>query len=186
MMYIKKVIIVVVALTLCWGYAYSRGSGLSVSGGIALPIGDFNDAAGAGFGGKAEFLFSILGGFSFGAELDYIMFGGKSIDLGVFGEFKYDYSMIPIVAKVYYNFPSSLISPYAMFGFGLTITKVTIETTIMGETNKDSDSESDFGICVGGGIRFSSLDINASYNQVFTEGSDLQYLGISLGYVLSF
>jgi hypothetical protein len=157
------------------------GMGAEVRGLLALPMGDFGDAAGMGFGGGAKFIYG-MDAFNIGVGVDYVMFGEKE-------EGMVKYSNIPIRLDFAYMFmpAESEFNVYADAFVGFNM--LSWEMEILGETM--SESESKFGF--GGGLGFMymmsptmALDMLAAYNHVLTEGDALQYIEVDLGLIFFF
>lgn len=140
---------------------------------ITLPMGDFGDFAGTGFGAVFGVAVPHDEKLSFRGELGYIMYGGKD-----FGFYDYSFSMIPIMALAEYQFsPGS--KAYGVGGLGITMVCSSFEgsTVIMGQTITvdESDSSAELTIALGGGYRVTEkVDIEGRYNII----SDTNYLSV--------
>ncbi|MBN1302152.1 MAG: outer membrane beta-barrel protein [Melioribacteraceae bacterium] len=149
---------------------------ISLSAGpiVALPMGDFGDIAGTGFGGSVRGEYPLNEKLVAIAELGYITWGEKE-DLG----FKYSYSNIPVLVGAKYFFTKNV---YGIAQTGLNLFSWEFEADLgwLGKVS-ESESSSEFGIGAGAGYEFKVgnlvLDVNAIYQLI----SDLNYLGIRAG-----
>lgn len=148
----KKVLFTVVLL-LCVTISTNAQSGqMAVGGGvvIAMPMGNFGDVAGMGFGATARGEYSLNKQMSIVADIGYITYG-EEID-------GWSYSQIPIMAGVKYYFPGGF---YGLGQFGIHMISWDFEYTtpsyniggynFPGETISSDDSESKIGFNLGGG-----------------------------------
>jgi opacity protein-like surface antigen len=176
----KKLIIAsVMMLALLFSTAvFAQGVTYGINGEIALPMGDFGDAASMGFGGsvQGEYPFNeqVIGT----ASVGYLMWSPKD----EYEDMDYSWSCIPIKAGAKYNFGTSGL--YGIFEAGMYMFSVEYEYedewfgTISGD-----DSESEFGFAPGVGFQMPvgegnmKLDISAQYE---TAG-DFDFLGIDVG-----
>lgn len=150
------------------------GMGIGAFGNVSIPMGDFGDAAGTGFGGGAKFFYGALPNMKMVAEACYTTFGEKE---EIEGE-DWSFSIIPIVAGIDYNLMPGPMSVYVGVGGGLYMLGV--------KYDGESDSESKFGIYGGLGMELPigesmTFDANVKFNHIFTEEEATQYLGINAG-----
>jgi opacity protein-like surface antigen len=177
--------------------AQAQGSG-STSGrpfklggalGATVPLGDFSDGADLGFhlGGLIEykpqsFPVNLRGEITYhrnGLKSDF--FSGQNPAIGnVDGNF----SMISFIGNALIPFgdAASTARPYAIGGIGLYRTKASAS---FGGLDV-SDTQTKFGINVGGGFSFnlSGFDtfVEARFHSVFTEGSNTNFIPLSFGF----
>jgi len=144
-------------------------------GDLALPTGDFGDAAGTGFGGGVGGAMPYNESLTLRGEVGYVHFGGKSI-----GDFDWQYALIPILVLGEYQF--DLDSPfYGLGGIGMTMARFSFDwyNPWTDTTENDSDSDSEFGIALGGGYHLNEqMTLEGRYNIV----SDLDYLSVHFLY----
>lgn len=140
---------------------------VSIGGNIALPMGDFGDAAGTGFGatvtGEMELADKIVGT----ATIGYLMWAEESL-----GGYDYSYSAIPILAGAKYYFQNNFYA-YGQLGFHLFSVDVEPESIYF-----DGDSDTEFTLGLGAGYEFNQFDITAMFYII----SDANYLGIRAAY----
>ncbi|MCC7431235.1 outer membrane beta-barrel protein [bacterium] len=151
----------------------AAGLDIGVNGNLAMPTGDFADAAGFGFGAGVSVGKSISSKLSAKLGASYLMFGEKN---------NTTFSIIPILGTVNYYFGGSeKFMPYGSFSLGMYMNSAEFEIG----TVKVSTDETKFGFAPGAGFLMpmgsNKLDVSVNYN--FADGSDLTYLGINVGYV---
>lgn len=157
--------------------AQARGQiKVGAQGVFALPLGDFADASGVGFGAllNMDMGLSEDGKLQLTGRLGYVHMTGKEIDVGVAKVDGPSFGLIPIYAGVKY-----FVIPSLYLGGELGATVV-----MTGETDyTDSDSEVKAGGTIGLGYMFKDLDVRAFlWLPSLGDGSDIMNLGISLGY----
>ncbi|MCK4330476.1 porin family protein [candidate division WOR-3 bacterium] len=152
------------------------GMGIGGFGNFSMPMGDFGDAAGMGFGGGVKFCYDFSPTLGLGVEAGYVMFGEKEEG------FEFTWNMIPVIAGINYYFLPAPAKLYATAGGGLYIVgcKITI-----GDVS-ESDSESKFGFFGGLGMEYPfgesmTFDANVKFNHVPSDGSSFQYIAINAG-----
>jgi hypothetical protein len=163
---------------------------MAVGGGLelALPTGNFGDAAGMGFGASGRFEYVFTPNITFTGTLGYIKWGGK--DVGIY-EFSYSHIPIKVGAKYYIN--PQLKNFYAGGELGLNMFSwswkgsgiigydpVTFQP-IYGDVD-ESDSESRFGIVLMGGYEMPLgetliLDLSGRFEII----SDANFIGFRVG-----
>jgi opacity protein-like surface antigen len=152
------------------------GAGLEV----ALPIGDWSDAASTGIGGTARFEYQfapkIVGMFTAG----YISFGGQE-----FGGVDWSYSAIPFLPGVKYFFQPGL---YGMAELGLHFLSVEFDSpsfNVGGVSfggGSTSDTQTEFTLALGAGYETQISDnLYLDANVKFAIVSDANYLGARVG-----
>lgn len=198
---------VMVVLALAAGAPARAGTfGLGLTGGVAIPSGDFSDAFQTGFNGSAyaEYWFNDQGavGFDLGYsrhdakdELNNILNTATEIGLLLSGattassnlEVSASFFLAGLHAK--WAPPSArAIAPYLQGGFGIYSVRTAIEGDIRADGVivgvDESDSQSDFGLNVGTGVLFKasptvSIGVGAAFHNVFTEGKSTQFFAIA-------
>ncbi len=173
-----------------------------ISGGLelALPMGDFGDNAGFGFGASGRYEHPIGDKMGITATLGYITFAKKTFDTG-FGKYEYKSSMIPIQAGFKYYFKEAQDGFYVMaeVGVHLFTAKVTSpDFTFFGVTvagTKETSSNTYLSYAPAIGYHLANIDLGLRY-QLFsyettvssgtssvTKTSTASYLGIRAAYV---
>lgn len=173
----KKVLVTIIALFLFVGISQAQNKMfLSIGGNVALPMGNFGDVAGTGFGGSAQFEMQFSPQLLGTASAGYISWGGKD-----FGVFSYTYSAIPIlVGAKYYFAPTG-----GFYGHGqLGLYMFTVDIKAPASTNQfinisGSSTSSDFTFAFGAGYELPlspklMLDLGGAYIII----SDLGHVGI--------
>lgn len=144
---------------------------------IAMPMGDFGDQAGAGFGVTANFQYGWKPNIDLMAQLGYISWGGKSIGI-------YDYTIhaIPLQVGAKYYFTQLTNRFYVGGLIGFHRFGITVKHTSYGDI---SSSDTKFGIAPMGGYEMKIgekmlLDASARYQFV---SDNLSYIGIRAGII---
>jgi hypothetical protein len=149
----------------------------SIGGGLGLPLGDFDDFAKMGWQGTASVSFAPENmPIGFQVDGNYSQFSDDT-DLDIKSQFIYG------TGNVVYRFATSEESrfhPYLIGGGGVYNLKATGDDVV-----GDPDSETKFGINAGAGFDISAggagLFIEGRFHNVFTEGSNTQFIPINVG-----
>jgi opacity protein-like surface antigen len=151
------------------------GAGLE----LALPIGDWSDAAGTGIGGTARFEYAFTEKIVGMVTAGYISFGGKDV-----GSFSYSYSAVPFLPGVKYYFQNGL---YGMAELGLHFFSFEFESPAFNfggfsSGGTTSTSESEFTLSLGAGYETKVSDnLYLDANVKFAIVSNANYLGARVG-----
>jgi len=148
------------------------GAGLE----LALPMGDFGDVAGTGFGATGQFEYVYNPNISIVGHLGYIKWGGKD-----FGFYKWSYSVIPIKGGAKYYFDPIKRGFYGSGEIGLHLFSYSSESDIGGVPDY-SESSTEFGLALIGGYEMPAgqtfiLDLSVRYELI----SDLNFIGFRVG-----
>ena len=163
--------------------AYAQGTGpavdFAVGGGISVPTGDFDDGAKLGWQGTAA-VRVLPQSLPVGFQLD-----------GTFGRFS-DESALDIqsqvvygTANVVYRFQTAeatRFQPYLIGGIGVyNLDAKGDDVGLIG----NPDSQTKFGINAGAGFDFKAgsagLFVEGRFHNAFFEGSDLQFIPVTVG-----
>ena len=156
--------------------AYRYGG---ISGLYTLPQGDFDKAAGSGWGIliSGEQFVNPSHMIAITSDVGYLDFGSKTV-----GGTKTDFSMFPVQAglRIYpmmQKNPDSKMQLFGEGGLGFFYTRSEVETVFGATSNYDYY----FGTQAGAGVRFSanprvSLLADATWNWVFATGTDPNYI----------
>lgn len=164
---------------------------------LALPLGDFSNGAGVGFGASIGYEHKIGDNIGVGGELGYLMFTTKSDDL--FDDYSSSISMIPILGNFKYYFSENTNGAYGKAAIGMSMYKFsysysyetfvidnsTFPPTLTPVTEKVDDSISKTYLTYGFGGGYlvnEKLDISAEYRIVSGDGGSLAYLNLGFGY----
>ena len=157
--------------------------------GATVPIGDFGDGANVGFhlGGLIEHKPNALP-FTLRGEITYNRNGLKEGYFGdddpVFGDVDGNVSILNFVGNgvIPFGDPASTARPYAIGGVGVYRMKFSGE---FGNV-EISDTQTKFGINVGGGFQFNlsgfETFVEARFHSVFAEGSNANFIPLSFGF----
>jgi hypothetical protein len=163
----------------------AQGAEFALGGGIGIPLGDFDDASKLGWHGLAALSF-VPEGWPVGIQVD-----------GSYQQFALDDAAAPIgfsdlktrlimgTGNVVFKFKTSEEStfrPYLIGGVGIYNSKVTGQDDpgdVLG------GGQTDFGLNAGAGFDFKAggagLFIEGRFHNVMTDGSDLQFIPITVG-----
>lgn len=165
--------LVISSLTFMTGNTYAL-PGLDLSAGVvvAVPTGDFADAAKTGYGLNADAFFGIpLFPLKVGGHVAYNRFSMKNAD-------SEDFSIVEIVPSIRYSIlPLVLWNVYAQVGAGYYY---------YAPSFSGFDSESKFGFNVGAGVSgmlIPTVSIYAMpmYNMIFTDDKKTSYFSLNVG-----
>jgi opacity protein-like surface antigen len=170
--------VVTVGILLASPRLAAQGAEFSLSGGVSVPTGDFNNVAKLGWQGSAGVLL-VPKGRAIGFQLD-----GTFSQFDLEGPFDVNQRFIYGTGNVVYRFQSSegsRVRPYLIGGVGLYNSKATgPDAPAFGET-----SQTKFGINAGAGVDFKAggagLFVEGRFHNVFADPSSKQFIPISLG-----
>ncbi|MCB0402324.1 MAG: porin family protein [Flavobacteriales bacterium] len=164
---------------------------------IALPMGDFADAASLGYGVSLGYEHKIGDNMGVGGEIGYMMYSTKDIGAGLFNDFSYSLSMVPILPYFKYYFTENTNGVYGKATLGMTLTTSSISYSFdvlsgfdanfnpIYTTQKFDDSSSDFDLTYGVGAGYlvnEKIDIAVEYRIIAASGSNANYLNFGAAY----
>ena len=131
-----------------------------------------------GFGGGIIYKVPSKPVVGLGAEVSYVMVGKEDETVGdgevsVTGEVSL--AVIPITGQVYYFMPTEgTTDPYVTGGFGVYMSRAKVKVSAnLGQfgsySTEETDSSSDFGFNLGGGVKFGKDDAKLGF------GADARY-----------
>jgi len=170
-----KKLLLTLAVALCLvGTASAQQGAMAVGGGLnlGLPLGDFADGAGFGFGFKGRFQYGLTDQVALAASLGYISFAEKN---------SVSQSALPIlVSGRFYFMPGGGV--YGQADLGLT--SVSASVSVFGFSV--SSSTTNFSLGFGGGYETKIadrlyLDAGAGYNIVLASGGSISYINFKAG-----
>jgi len=189
----KKLLLVLLAVLAATSMSFAQKGQMTIGGlaGLYVPMGDFGDAAGTGFGILPQFEYKMNENVNLVGNIGYVSWGGKTIDMpyydyytGTYGtqEWEYSYHNIPIMAGAKYYFGNGKLKTYGMANLSMNMFGFTVE--FMGES--ESESETYFGFGFGGGFEKPlnekmNLDVAAAFESIASEGSSANSLVIKAG-----
>lgn len=178
---IMRNIIYVLALYLSCSVAYAQQGFHTVGVGAegALPLGDFGEAYGIGYGatGKAFYGISEIGDIT--GTLGYMRFGIKESSDFMSGHI----AMIPIMFGYRHNFGGFYGEP--QLGFVNLKSKIKMDLggleEFFGGFGSGSSSTTKFSLGLGGGMLFGDWDLGARFQIL----DNMNFLGVRIGYNFS-
>jgi opacity protein-like surface antigen len=179
----KKILLVLFVTVFAVSFSNAQSKmGASVQGTLSFPTGDFGDGAGTGFGATGTFIYSVSPMLDVTGSVGYIKWGTKESIPG----YEVSFSDIPILVGLRYAFGKGQFLPYGAAEVGLHMLSSSVKGNLYGFTVDQSDTETKFGIAPGVGFLYkfnpkTSLDVNAKYNIIFTEGSSTTHLSVNAG-----
>ncbi|MFZ0388938.1 MAG: hypothetical protein WAN36_00650 [Calditrichia bacterium] len=150
---------------------------VGIEGNVAVPMGDFGDAAKTGLGGTAFVEYMATPNMSLSGKAGYLYFGGESEG--------FSFSAVPILAEGrYYMGMQGEMRPFlgAQLGVHIFSFKTEFNNPITGEKMEESTSETKFSFAPTIGIRVNQLDISAFYMLISDDPSSLNYVGFRIGF----
>lgn len=176
----KKLLAVAIVALCLVGTASAQQGAMSVGGGLnlGLPLGDFANGAGFGFGFQARFQYGLSNDLALAGSLGYISFGEKNSASS---------SVFPILASARYYFTPGESRVYGQADLGLTSFSQTVNFDFGGfGSGSVTGSSTNFSLGFGGGYEMPigdklDLDLGAGYNVVLATGGSLSYINIRVG-----
>jgi hypothetical protein len=156
---------------------------IGLDGGLAMPTGDWGDAAGVGIGALARFEMPLQTKLTFTARAGYIQHLGVD---GPDGAGDSSTSEVPLFAGVRYAFSGaeegSSKQFYGAAELGFVIYRVSID--VNGQSMSNSDTN--LGMTLGAGYRTGKLDLRANlFFPDVGEAGDAMALMATIGYDLT-
>jgi hypothetical protein len=147
---------------------------LAVAGGASVPMGDFGDIAGTGYGFGANGTYYFTPAWGVGANIVYNTYG---FDEAVLSD--YNMTIWEFAAHGKYMFSQGMWAPYGKAALGW----FRGSTDVTGE----SVSSTDMGIAGGLGLQWNPPTGNVGvfgecmYNNIFTDGTSTNYVSFRAG-----
>ncbi|MGE5681575.1 MAG: acyloxyacyl hydrolase [Bacillota bacterium] len=158
----------------------SSNTGVGLQAGVAIPTGNFGDAASLGIGGEGTFEYRFTPQLGLDVSLGFYSWGSKN-DLPP----GYDFSIadIPLLVGARYLLMAGDFHPYAGAALGIHFLNTKTTTPLVGD---ESTNDTKFGFAPMAGIRLHmppnlDLDLNLKYNII----SDANYLTIVAGVLVA-
>ncbi len=157
-------------------FAQKGNNQIGVGLDVGLPMGDFSNGYGVGFGGTAKALYGIGSSGQVELTLGYIGFGAKNSSSDVKGST----NMIPIMFGYRHHLANGIyLEP--QLGLMSVSSKVKMpEMGGFGGTYKSSSTN--LGIAVGAGYLYENFDFSLRYQLVSASGGSLGFFGLRVGY----
>jgi hypothetical protein len=150
---------------------------LGVDAEVAIPVGDWSNAAGLGFGALGRFEFNAAPKLNITGRIGYIYFLGKDTGFGTS-----NVHTIPILGGVKYDLTDAI---YGAAELGLFNTGISAEVDLgaFGGKQTVSSSTTKLGATIGAGMHLGDLDARAGL-QILSLGDagESMMVGLNLGY----
>ena len=185
----KKIIVLfaIFALTLTSLNAQEKTVKFDIAGELGMPMGDFSDVAGFGFGLSTKAYYPFNEQMDFTVLLGYDYFSGKDVEtLGY--NYEYSYSALPILFGVKYDLSNVTPGFYAGGETGFTVMMFSYDYeyenpyTGQKESYSFDDSTTEFTFGFSAGYEVNNFDISAGMRLV--DMGNLNYLVVRVGYFL--
>jgi opacity protein-like surface antigen len=164
----------------------AQGLTYDVTAAVDLPMGDFGDAVGTGFGVGADVFFwspASMPELQVGGRAAFNLFTANETDFGFAGKVKTSANTIEIMPSVKYTLPSSGdMTFFGQAGFGIFIVNAKTETTstFFGSA-EDSNSDTKVGLTIAGGAEMPFSGRTLVIMPLFSLVEDTNYLGLNVG-----
>jgi len=147
---------------------FAQNGRFSIGANVAMPMGDFGDAAGVGFGGSLRYEMPVGDNLGLTGTVGYLTFGGKDFFDGI------NFNLIPIMVGAKYYFTEQQNGFYAGIAVGMTSSSTSAE---------GSESSTVFTWAPGIGYHLDNIDLGLDYNSYTKDEFTTSYLGLRLAYV---
>jgi hypothetical protein len=147
-----------------FGVSSLAWAGASAFAGMAMPTGNFGDAASSGYYLGGSYSMPVAPLASVGVRGAYNRF---SWDNDVDGNFN-------SLEALAFGKISSPTGPFGMVGLGLSNSEA-----VMGDI--EGSRQTDFAMAVGGGYSLTKVEVMAMYHTINTEGESVNYFTLSAG-----
>jgi hypothetical protein len=174
----KIAYVLVLALVSSVSYAQQGFHKVGVGAEVALPLGDFGEGFGIGFGGTGKAFYGISEQADITGTLGYLHFGMKDESEFMSGSM----SMIPIMFGYRHDFGGLYGEP--QIGLMMVKSKVKMDFGGLGDIFGDiggSASTTKISFGLGGGYVFGDWDLGARFQIV----DNANFLGVRIGYNFS-
>lgn len=156
---------------------YSQQGRIDVNGGVdfGLPIGNFGDVYGFGYGVTVRGLYGISDAEQIGLTLGYQRFGLKEdYDESLSGSM----GISPVFALYRHNFGGLYVEPQV----GVSVNSVNLKADASGMDFGGSASNTSLGYAAGIGYILGPIDMSARYQGLTQSGENLSFIGLRVGY----
>ena len=175
----KKIILGLAAFAMAGGII-AQENRFSAGLELAMPMGDFGDAYGIGYGATLGFELPVGDNLGFMAQAGYISFSGKDIDVGPITVETDAAGMIPVQVGLKYYVTDNQEGFYAGLLTGLHMQSVkTASVSLTGGVEEKTELKSNFGVApLVGYIIGENIDISLRYQMIFAKGTEVTATGV--------
>lgn len=170
----------VLCILACPVLGNAQGLTYDVTAAVDLPMGDFGDAVGTGFGVGTDIFFwspASMPDLQVGGRAAFNMFTAKEVDL-FGGTIKTSARTIELMPSVKYTLPSTgNMTFFGQVGFGVFM--VSVKAEAFGFENTESDTKVGLTLAGGAVMPFGGHDVVIM--PLFSLVEDTNYLGLNVG-----
>lgn len=174
----RKIVLLIAISTLTYFTAAAQQGDIGISAGIdvGLPIGNFGERNGIGFGASAKGLYGISDAGQVTLTLGFLRFGMKDGNDLVSGSV----ALIPVLPGYRHLFGNL----YAEGQVGLTAvrTSMKVKKNDFGVAGSASASRTNLGYGIGGGYLMGNWDLGLRFQGVSGNGGSLDLVGVRVAY----
>ena len=179
-----KTLIILAVLSVGYSLSSKTYAQFSIGGELGLPMGNFSDIAGPGFGGSLRYEANISDKLNWTGSVGYLSFGGKTFTSGNVSIPFGSSSIVPLVGGIKYYFSEANNGFYGSADLGLNFISYYVYTYNSGNGggyNSSTASTTRIGFAPGIGYRTGNWDFSGKFNII----SDLNYFGVRVGYLFA-
>ncbi len=183
----KKLAVVLIALVLTTQLSKAQAF-TSFQWIAAEPTESFRESAGTGFGGQATYMYFFHPRFALTGSVGYIKWGSRIDSLP---KNEYKFVSIPVQFGLRFLLSKDVVAPYLGLSIGMNYLTIRSVTPNSNPITYSDRNELKFGFTphVGIGIRVAKpvgINIDGSYNVIYTSGSPSKFFGLSAGLIFGF
>ena len=183
----KKLLAVSLAVLCLFSVPFTgntQGLSYDTTRAVDLPMGDFGDAVGTGFGVGTDVFFwspASMPALQVGGRAAFNMFTAEEQDF-FGGTIKTSANTIEIMPSVKYTLPSSgSWTFFGQAGFGIFMVSAKTETSGFFGSGEDTDSDTKVGLTLAGGAEMAYGERTLILMPLFSLVEDTNYLGLNVG-----
>ena len=166
----------------------AQGLSYDVTAAIDLPMGDFGDVVGTGFGVGADVFFwspASMPELQVGGRAAFNLFTAEEQDFGFGTTVKTSANTIELMPSVRYTLPTSgNMTFFGQVGLGLFLVNAKVETEGFFGAGEDTDSDTKIGLTLAGGATMPVGGRDLVIMPLLSLVEDTNYLGLNVGLVL--
>ena len=191
----KKLMLTIVILAMVCAmnsFSLAKGGALGFGADVLIPIGDFGDFVGTGFGGSVRGQYNVTPMFAITLTSGYYVWGTEEFTESVLGvpvTLEVGFKGVPLLigAKAYFM-PNPGPRVYGMGELGVFFGTATADASVLGQTVEVSESSTDFAFAPVLGVEIpvgpsgsTTIDVSARFFGISTEGESSNSIGGRIG-----